>query len=199
MTARVLLVVSVAWLLSTASVPGQGRIAFANTSQSRLFVSHPGINGGLPVVLGTASLPEFGFGPASVEIRLYAGLTSNSLSPVLIGTAANQTFVLNTASTIASAQGTFAGGNPLALPGFDGSAPVYLQFTVRGPPGYANNSPIILVNLATGAAPSTTVFAQTADASHWGPMVIPAFPEPSALALTGLSFGVMFFARRKVR
>jgi len=148
-------------LVGAASMMAQGRIAFANTSQSRLYVQNETINGGVPVVLGTASTPLFGFGPASMEIRLFAGLTSSSLSPVLIGTAANAPFVLNTTSGLAAAQGTFAGGNPLPLAGFDGSAPVFLQFSVTGvgaAAGYTGLSSIIQVSLATGAAPSTAVF-----------------------------------------
>jgi hypothetical protein len=189
-------------LIGAASIMAQGRIAFANTSQSRLMVQNPDINGGVAVVLGSASTPLFGFGPASMEIRLFAGLTSTSLSPVLIGTAADQQFVLNTSSGLAAAQGTFAGGNPLALAGFDGSAPVFLRFTATGigaAAGYAATSTIIQVNLATGAAPSTPVFGATASGSLWnGVGNIVLIPEPSSMALAGLgAASLLLFRRRK--
>jgi hypothetical protein len=189
-------------LIGAASMMAQGRIAFANTSQNRLMVQNDTINGGVPVVLGTASTALFGFGPASMQIRLFAGLTSTSLSPVLIGTAADQQFVLNTTSGLAAAQGTFAGGNPLPLAGFDGSAPVYLQFTATGvgaATGYSATSTIILVNLATGAAPSTAVFGPTASGSLWnGIGNIVLVPEPSSMALAGLgAASLLLFRRRK--
>jgi hypothetical protein len=189
-------------LIGAASMMAQGRIAFANTSQSRLMVQNPNINGGVPVVLGSASTPLFGFGPASMEIRLFAGLTSSSLSPVLIGTAADSAFVLNTSSGLAAAQGTFAGGNPLGLAGFDGSAPVFLQFTATGigaAAGYTGTSTIIQVSLATGAAPSTAVFGAIASGSLWnGIGNIVAVPEPSSMALAGIgAASLLLFRRRK--
>jgi hypothetical protein len=146
--------------------------------------------------LGTASTAIYGFGPASAEVRLYAGLTTSSLAPVLIGPAGNQPFVLNTSSTLSGAQGTFNGGNNLVLP-YDGSVPVFLRFIAVTPYGFGNGSPIIQLNLATGAEASTTEFSATPDFSHWGPLILLA-PEPSVLALTGSSLALMFFARPPV-
>jgi hypothetical protein len=189
-------------LIGAASMMAQGRINFANTSQSRLYVQNANINGGVPVILGSASTPLFGFGPASMEIRLFAGLTSGSLSPVLIGTAADAPFVLNTTSGLAAAQGTFAGGNPLPLAGYDGSAPVFLQFTATGigaALGYTGTSTIIQVSLATGAAPSTPVFGAVAGPNLWngiGNIVI--IPEPTSMVLAGLgAASLLLFRRRK--
>ena len=194
-----ILVTTAVCLLAVASSMAQGRIAFANNSLSRILVSNPAINGGTPVILGTASTALFGFGPASTQIRLFAGLSSSSLSPVLVGTAANAEFVLNTSSTIASAQGTFAGGGNLPLAGFDGTAPVFLQFTATGPNGYFGASTIIQVSLATGGAPSTAVFGATATASTWnGVTMAPPIPEPSSMALAGLgAASLLIFRRRK--
>src|SRR5882672_1080357 len=124
-TTRILLAVFVTFSLATASVQAQGRINFANTSSTPLRIQE---YGGPLLVLGTASTSQYGIGPASVQVSLMAGLTSSSLTLVLIGTAANAPFVLNTASTVASAQGTFPGGSNLALAGYDGSVPVFLQF-----------------------------------------------------------------------
>jgi hypothetical protein len=194
-----ILITTALCLIGAASMMAQGRIVFANNSQSRLYLQNENINAGAPVILGTASTALFGFGPASVEIRLFAGLSSSSLAPVMIGTAANQEFVLNTPSGIASAQGTFAGGNPLPLAGFDGSAPVYLQFTARSVNGaYAGISPIILVTLGTGGGPSTAVFGPNATASTWNGLTLTAVPEPSSMALAGLgAASLLIFRRRK--
>jgi hypothetical protein len=122
-----ILVTTAICLIGAASMMAQGRINFANTSATPLRIMNPLINGGATSILGTGSTALFGIGPASVQVYLWAGLTSSSLAPVLIGTAANAAFVLNTSSGIASAQGTFPGGNPLPLPGYDGSAPVFLR------------------------------------------------------------------------
>jgi hypothetical protein len=194
-----ILITTAICLIGAASMMAQGRIAFANNSQSRLFVQSDSINGGTPVILGTASTALFGIGPASVEIRLFAGLTSSSLQPVLIGTAANQEFVLNTSSTLGAAQGTFAGGGNLALAGFDGSAPVFLQFTATQINGgaYRGVSPIIQVSLATGAAPSTAVFGATATASTWNGLTLTPVPEPSSMALAGLGAAALVLFRRR--
>jgi len=162
--------------------------------------------------LGTASTAAFGIGPASVQVSLTAGLTSSSLAPVLIGTAANAPFVLNTASAIAAAQGTFPSGSNLVLPGFDGSAPVFLQMHVISLNGLAEGySPIISVIPATGVATATPVFSATANPNAWDPFDVwgggfgglsnfkigVTTPEPSSLALLGMSFSLMFFARRR--
>jgi hypothetical protein len=159
---------------AATSLLAQGRINFSNTSVSPLRIS----NGNITQVLGTASTATFGIGPASVRISLFAGLNSTSLAQVLIGSTANQLYVTNTASTAASFQGLFAGGNNLVLP-FDGTQPVYLQFRADSINGsYINFSPIILVNLATGASPATTVFGATASSSQWDGLTIGPLPSP---------------------
>jgi len=193
------LLVTTLCLITVASAMAQGRINFANVgSISPLRISANG-DGSASVILGTASTAAFGMGPASAQVRLFAGLTSTSLSPVLIGTAANAAFVLNTTSGIGSAQGTFPGGNPLALAGFDGSAPVYLQMTATSTNGlYAGSSPIILVNLATGAATSTTVFSSVATASTFASVTMVPVPEPTSIALAGIgAASLVIFRRRK--
>ena len=216
--AKILLVGSVACLLTIASVKAQGRIAFANSSTTRIYIGNVSLSfepiPGTFVVLGTASTATFGIGPASAQIRLFAGTSSTSLSPVLIGTAADQPFVLNTSSTLAAAQGTFAGGNPLPLPGTDGTTPIFLMMTISGDAGtlgpFSSQSPIIQVIPSLNPAVATPVFGPPGTPNVWttadkwsffsgiglriGP---PPIPEPSALALTSLSLGTMFFARRK--
>jgi hypothetical protein len=195
-----ILVTTAICLIGATTMMAQGRIAFANNSLSPLRIQNDGINGGASVILGTASTPLFGFGPASTQIRLFAGLTSTSLSPVLIGTTAvaDQQFVLNTSSGIGAAQGTFTGGANLALAGFDGTAPVFLQFTATGPNGYSGISPIIQVNLATGATPSTAVFGAVAGPNTWSSVTLTVVPEPSSMALAGLgAAALMIFRRRK--
>ena len=181
----------------------QGRINFSPTSATPLRVS-ANADGSAAVTLGTASTAQFGFGPAGAYIQLFAGLTSGSLQPVLIGTAANLTQVTNTASGIASAQGTFPGGSNLALAGYDGSAPVFLQYvaySIGSPNGipYRGISPIIQVNLATGVATATSVFAAGANtASTWGGLTLVPVPEPSSMALAGLgAASLLLFRRRK--
>jgi hypothetical protein len=183
-------------LLAANSLRAQARIIFSNTSASPIRIQNPGINEGVPVVLGNDSTPLFGFGPASAEIRLYAGLTSYDLTPVPIGLAADQDFVLNTSSTVRAAQGTFQGGFNLPLAGFDGSAPVFLQFTGWIPGTmYFGVSPTIQVSPANNAPlPPTQVFSATPDASHWNGLLI-TIPEPSSLALLVLGAGLVVSRR----
>jgi hypothetical protein len=197
-----ILVTTAICLIGAASMMAQGRINFANVGSISPLRISGAEDGSGSVILGTASTAQFTIGPASVQVRLFAGLTSTSLAPVLIGTAANQEFVLNTASGIASVQGTFPGGNPLPLAGFDGSAPVYLQYTATSINGnYAGASSIILVNLGTGAGPSTTVFSAVGTASTWGSLTLTPttiVPEPSSMALAGLgAASLLIFRRRK--
>lgn len=183
-----------------SDLAAQGRINFSNSSATPIRIS----NGTTTVILGTASTASFGIGPASTRIQLYASLNSSelvgffpSVSPVLIGTGANQSAVTNTASVAGFAQGTFPGGAVLPLAGFDGSQPVYLKFTGLAINGmFWGESPIIQVNLATGSDPATEVFSTTADGSHWNGLTI-GVPEPSALALVGVSGWLMFLARRR--
>jgi hypothetical protein len=198
-TTLLLIIVSLACVLDA---PAQGRINFNNTSATGIRITS-NVDGSGSVLLGTASTAQFGFGPASVRIQLFAGLTSTSLSPVLVGPGANQLYVTNTASTLASAQGTFPGGNPLPLAGFDGSQPVFLQFTVRaidasGPSGWVIAvSPTIQVNLSLFPALGTDVFSTTADASHWNGLTITPIPEPTVVALVG--FCVLGASFRRLR
>jgi hypothetical protein len=194
-----ILVTTAICLIGAASVMAQGRIAFANSTTTPLRISN---GAGITNILGTGSTANFGIGPASVQVYLWAGLTSSSLSPVLVGTAANGAFVLNTASTLAAAQGTFAGGNPLPLPGFDGSAPVFLQMTVVSVNGlYAGTSSIISVTPALSPATATAVFNVVAGPSAWNllsDMTIVPVPEPSSIVLAGLgAASLLMFRRRK--
>jgi hypothetical protein len=190
----------------------QGRVNFNNSSSTpiRITSSYYGLPGdaftfhpGPTNILGTASTAIFGVGPASARIQLLAGLTSSSLSPVLVGTAANWNFVTNTASTIAGAQGTFTGGANLPLAGFDGSVPVYLQclvFTIDGL--YGGFTPIIQVNLATGSDAAPQLFSSTPTANQWDgiligyPELYPA-PEPTVLTLVGLGAIWLWGTKRK--
>jgi hypothetical protein len=197
-----ILVTTAICLIGAASLMAQGRIAFVNSSTTPIRIS-ANSDGSASVILGTASTAQFGVGPASAQIRLFAGATSSSLSPVLIGTAADQAFILNTASGIGSAQGTFAGGSPLPLPGFDGSSPVFLQFTLSLTPNsgafsgvlFSYSSPIISVTPALAPATQTAVFG----AGLWttGGTLTPV-PEPSSMALAGLgAASLLIFRRRK--
>jgi hypothetical protein len=174
-TLKTLLVAVGLCYLGGTNLFAQGRINFNNTSSTPLRIN----DGFDTYIIGTATTARFGIGPASMQIRLYAGLTSSSLSPMLIGTAANQEFVLNTASMIESAQGLFAGGSNLVLPGFDGSQPVFLQFTAMSVNMmYYGQSPIIQVTPTLPVLPATTVFAPVADANHWNGLTI-YIPEPA--------------------
>lgn len=195
-----LLVTTAICLIGAATVMAQGRINFANSSATGIRISNTA-DGSASVLLGTASTAAFGIGPASTRIQLFAGLTSTSLQPVLIGTGANLTSVTNSASGVATFQGTFPGGSNLALPGYDGSAPVYLQFTATSINGlYAGTSPIILVNLATGVASATQLFVAGAQGtpSTWNGITMIPVPEPSSMALAGLgAASLLIFRRRK--
>ena len=188
---------------AAASVMAQGRINFSNTSVAPLYIGFPGSF----TVLGTASTATFGIGPASVRIQLYAGLTSSSLSPVLIGTGADQLFVTNTATPIAIAQGTFNGGSFLPLPGFDGSTPAFLQmvFTSINGTFYGQSSIIQVVpSLSPGVTP---VFGPPGTPNAWDSADLwdgisqisigIGVPEPSALALLGLGSALLLAARRR--
>jgi hypothetical protein len=204
-----ILVTTAICLVGAASLMAQGRINFANTSASGIRISDPALNGGTPVLLGTASTALFGIGPGSVRVSLAAGLSSASLSPVLIGTGANQSFVTNSASLVGTFQGTFPGGSNLGLAGYDGSAPVFLQLTLQSINGlYLGVSPIIQVNLATGVATATTVFSvsTTPSTSEWNYAsqfvgnlgTSPnAVPEPSSMVLAGLGAASLLMLRRR--
>lgn len=159
--------------LGCAHLQAQGRINFSNTSATPIRISN---FCGVTNVLGTASTAMWGIGPASVRISLYAGLTSDTLSPVLVGTCACLPNVTNTSSALASAQGTFSGGNNLVLP-FDGTQPVYLQMYLTSLNGnYAQLSPIIRVNLATNTQPSTAVFGAPASSNQWDGLTFGPLP-----------------------
>jgi len=196
-----ILVTTAICLIGAASMMAQGRINFANSSSTPLRISN-GV-GGPTNVLGTASTAFYGIGPASMQIYLTAGLASSSLAPVMIGTAANALFVVNTASGIASAQGTFPGGSNLALAGFDGAAPVFLQLHAYSvTPGlWEGHSSIIQVSLATGVATATQVFNVNGGPNAWNllnDMTIVPVPEPSSIVLAGLgAASLLMFRRRK--
>lgn len=191
-------------LVGAATVMAQGRIAFNNSSTTPLRIS-PNQDGSGAVILGTASTNTFGIGPAAAQIQLFAGLSSSSLSSVLIGTGANLDFVRNTTSLLGVLQGTFTGGGNLPLAGYDGSAPVYLQYraTATGAAGawlnvpFSGESTIALVNLAVGASPATVVFAATPDASHFSSLTLVPVPEPSTFALAGLGAAALLIFRRR--
>jgi hypothetical protein len=193
-----LLVTTAICLIGVSSMMAQGRINFNNTSASPIRIS-ANQDGSASVVLGTASTAAFGFGPASAQIRLFAGLTSTSLAPVLIGSGANLEFVLNTANTaLAAVQGTFPGGSNLGLAGYDGNAPVFLQFIAStADNSYRGVSSIIQVNLATGLATATAVFGPNATASTWNGVTMTPVPEPSSMALAGLGAAALVLFRRR--
>lgn len=195
--------------LITPSLLAQGRVNFNNSSATPITITSTWFeNDGTPHygptnVLGTASTATFGVGPASARVWLYAGSTSSSLMPVLIGTGANLPFVTNSASTVAAAQGTFTGGGNLPLLGFAGGTPVYLQCRVENINGlYMGFTPIIQVIPATGSDPATPLFGSSP--GQWGGVIIgypelfPA-PEPATITLLGLGFSAVAFARQRRR
>jgi hypothetical protein len=193
-TLKTLLAIVATCGFASTNLSAQGRINFRNNSDTPLRI----FDGDSMYVIGTATTAQFGIGPASMQIRLYAGLTPEDLSPVLIGTTANLEFVLNTASIIPSAQGTFYGGDPVRLAGFDGSQPVFLQFTATSTNGmFSGQSPIIQVTPATGSANTTPVFNPVADANHWDGLII-YIPEPGTgtLLILGTVLGRTFRSRR---
>ena len=159
-------------VFGTVNLSAQGRINFNNSSATPIRIS----NGSVTQILGTASTATFGIGPASARIQLFAGLSSDSLMPVSVGTCTCLPYVTNTASALALAQGTFSGGFNLVLP-FDGTQPVYLQMradTINGM--YTSFSPIIRVNLATNVASATTVFGVPAGSNQWDGLTIGPLP-----------------------
>jgi hypothetical protein len=187
-----ILITTAICLIGVASVMAQGRIVFANSSATPIRISNE-TDGSASVVLGTASTAQYGIGPASVEIRLLVGLTAESLTPVLVGTAADQQFVLNTSSTLALAQGTFAGGNPLPLP-YEG--PVFMQFTATSINGqYFGASSIIQVTPALSPNSPTAVFG--VGPNLWSGLTMTIVPEPSSMALAGLGAAALVFFRRR--
>jgi len=196
-------------LVTAVSVMAQGRVNFAPTSATPVRISANGDGSGA-VVLGTASTAAFGIGPASARIQLYASANSadlalssvaafQSLTPVLIGTGANLTSVTNNAGTIASAQGTFAGGNPLPIPGNTGT-PLFFRFTASSINGlYAGLSGIIAVTPTISPAAAGAMFATGADtANTWGGITMVPVPEPTSIALAGIgAASLVIFRRRK--
>ena len=163
--------------------------------------------GAITARLGTASTAQFGIGPASVRVELLAGLTTSSMSAVLVGSASNWAYATNNASTLAAAQGLVPGGTGVVLPApYDGSGPVFFQarawsiypnnvtswegrFATGA--GYAGITPIISATPATGVAIPPVLWNQ------FGPLTLYAMPEPSTLALVGLGGAAMLIFRRR--
>jgi hypothetical protein len=192
-----ILVTTAICLIGAASLMAQGRIAFANNSQNRLMVT----DGIQTAILGTASTAYFGFGPGSAQIRLMGGPTAGTMQPIMVGTAANQPFVYNTTSLIGGAQGTFAGGSPLPIPGNDG-VPWFFQMFVdilpttgpfAGLPIHAESRILQFTPSISPAAP-TVVFG----ASGWNVADLTILvPEPTTAALAGLGAAAMLIFRRR--
>jgi hypothetical protein len=185
----------VAILICSPNLLAQGRINFSNSSNTPLRI----IDGSGSYIIGTATTARFGIGPGAMQIRLYAGLTSSSLSPMLIGTAGNQEFVLNTTSVLAVAQGSFNGGRTLYLPGFDATQPVFLQFTAVSVNGiFGGTSPIIHVTPTLAPLSAAVIFSPVADANHWDGLKI-YIPEPatSTLLIMGAVLLRTFRSRRR--
>jgi hypothetical protein len=194
-----ILVTTAICLVGAASTMAQGRINFNNNTTTPIRITN---GAGITNVLGTASTANFGIGPASARISLFAGLTSSSLAPVLIGTAANQTSVTNSGSLLSTFQGTFAGGNPLPLGISDGGNTVYLQMFVQTINGqYEGWSSIISVTPLLSPASATPVFNVVAGPNAWNlltDMTLVIVPEPSSMALAGLgAASLLMFRRRK--
>jgi hypothetical protein len=131
-------------------------------------------------------------------IQLFAGTSSDSLSLVLIGSAANQTSVTNNAGTIASAQGTFAGGNPLPIPGNDGS-PIFIQFVATSINGlYGARSSIIQISPTLSPTLAASPWSAVVAPNTWQGLTLVPIPEPSSMALAGLgAASLLLFRRRK--
>lgn len=197
----------------------QGKVNFANaTATSPLLINNgtiamTGANsaivtpGAITARLGTASTAQFGIGPASVRVELLAGLTSTSLSAVLVGSSSSWAYATNTASTLGAAQGTFPGGTGVILPApYDGSGPVFFQarawsigadnvtswegrFATGA--GFAGITGIISASPATGVAIPPQLFTQ------FGALTLYSIPEPSTFALAGLGAAAMLIFRRR--
>jgi len=192
-----ILITTAIFLVGAASMMAQGRINFQPTSTTPVRIS-PNPDGSASVVLGTASTALFGFGPASAQIQLFAGLTSTDLTLVQIGSAANAAFVLNNAGTIASAQGTFAGGNPLPIPGNNGEA-IFIQMRATSLNGlYAGASSIIQITPSLSPAAATSPWSATVLPNTWQGITLVPIPEPSSMVLAGLgAASLLMFRRRK--
>lgn len=196
-------------LVVASSAMAQGRVNFANSSATGIRISNNS-DGSASALLGTASTAAFGIGPASTRIQLFASANSAtlaansysefvalSLSPVLIGTGLTPQ-VTNSVSTSATFQGTFAGGNPLNIPGNNGT-PLFFRFTASSINGlYAGLSTIIQVTPTLSPAAAAAMFNTVAGPSAWNGVTMVPVPEPSSMALAGLgAASLLIFRRRK--
>lgn len=219
-TVKKLLVISAVCVLATLNVLGQARVSFVTTSAHPLRLTDGTITpggfttpGGVTQVLGTASTATFGIGPASVRVELLAGTSSGSLSSILVGINHDVPYVTNYSGTNPTFQGLFSGGNPLPLPGFDGSAPVFFQFRawsigsdnpltfgdrLLSGTGFAGASEIIAVTPTVGIELPAPLFGPGPD--QWqGLTLYTVVPEPNALALIGLGVALSVATRRRER
>jgi hypothetical protein len=209
---RTIAFTSAIWLLSAACTMGDGRIIFWNTRTTPLLINNGQISwsgdltqdpvitpGPTTQVLGAASTAAFGIGPASTEIRLYAGLTSSSMVPIAIGSGGSD-YVLNTANTtIASVQGTFIGGDAgtvdLGLP----EGMVFLRFTATSINGlYLGVSPIIETYARDLPGTPSNVFTDLGPVlGHWDSVTMYAIPEPTSVALLSVGTAAILIFRRQ--
>lgn len=180
------LILSSLLAVASFSALAQGTLNGNNANNPPLQIQDPTINGGVAVNVGNpANTAGFlGAGPGQVTIKMYAAANGTSLATLetpanLVGT------VLNSASGLGNAQGTFAFGNPFTLPtatAFNGSSAIevilYGITTLTSGKQYAGYSAEGTgITPATGSANPSTIFGSGAGLIN--SFVLTPVPEPT--------------------
>lgn len=192
-------------VVASLSAMAQGTVNGNNANVPPLQVSDPLINAGVAVNVGNpADAAGFlGAGKGQVTITMYAAANGTSLAALtvpgnIVGT------VLNSASGLANAQGTFAFGNPFTLPTsatFNGSSPIEIILfgitTLTNGKQYSGFSSMGTGILpATGSGNATSIFGVAPLINSF--VLTPApVPEPTTIALGGLGVAALLAFRRR--
>ena len=182
----------------------------ANNDGTGVFVqvSDPSISGGASIDVGApATTAGFaGVGKGQVTIDMFVAAAGTSLAALEASTPV--AIVHNSTSGLTSFQGTFAPGNPFALPTlpgiFDGSAPIEVIFYGSGGNYAGFSSEGILTPSAAGSGNvAPAIFGsgagqiKTFNLTPVQTVVNPVPDQTSTVALSGLSaVALVFFGRR---
>jgi hypothetical protein len=187
--------------LTTARVYAQGTLDVANNGTGVLIdVGDPGIQGGMPVLIGTPAVAAGfqGAGPGQVSIFFYAAAAGTALSTLetsqnLVGS------YFNSSSMLAGAQGTINAGT-LTLPtstAFNGNSPIEIIAFGEAQGGLsAWSAEGKGITPATGTQLPPQIFGT-------GPGQINSFelislgPEPSTIAVAAFGAASLLLLRRR--
>jgi len=194
-----LVILTLVAALGGLSALAQGTIQFQNASTFQLKIAAGTDSASLAAATAVGTNPQseaLGGGPGQVTVDMFLSLASNPSVFFLAGTTSNS------ASALASFQGTFHGGNPYTIPAaLDGGAfgagtTVDYYFTAATASGAVGTSATGTGYVLGGGSvlPGSTFGA---GAGLIGGFTIAPVPEPSIMILSGLGAAAMLLYRRK--